>query len=178
MNTTKGFRLRFVALCTATTAWLVGTAACGSVAKDWCEKKCNCEGCSDRAHELCELEIEAEIDVADAYDCSPEREDYDDCALRQGDCDQNDWRLRNDVCVSERQALADCISAASDLDNHVVNPPVQCACQCTCATCGPIAANPTCPPDPVCTTCNAVCTTACATTANCGAFVSSTGTCQ
>lgn len=89
---------------------LSGTAACHSQASEYCDAKCDCVGCSDANYDECVISYDAQVDVADAYDC---RQDFDirhDCIMAKADC-----VLGNDVfdeaviaCADDYADLARC----------------------------------------------------------------------
>ena len=104
-------------------------SACGRAA-ELCDAMCECELCSDRKLEECEISTDTAIDEADAYDCADDFDAYLQCQLDEADCDEHNWRVEDDSCDSERDDYVECVSDASDLG--VVGGGTSCVCSCTC----------------------------------------------
>ena len=140
--------------------WMAGATIVGlalfacSRAAELCDAECDCELCSDRAYDMCKIEMQGNLDEASAYGCE---DDYDavlDCRLDRSNCaDHHHWQLEQNACQSEQTRYSDCKKAASSLDDDVTPPPVYCACTCTCGSVAGQTAS--------CTTATGCCTAAC-----------------
>lgn len=95
---------------------VLGTG-CDGPASEYCELVCECTKCSDRALEECIIGVDRDIAIADAYECTDERTEYDDCRLDSYDCDERDNVDTADPtdCADEFQDLNECLADASDL---------------------------------------------------------------
>jgi hypothetical protein len=67
-----------------------GAAGCGSVEGDFCQARCDCEGCNDQRLDQCVVEERAELDKAAVFDCDDLYEQYLEC------------RIDNPVCAGAR----------------------------------------------------------------------------
>ena len=75
-------------------ALVAGTAAtgCTSITTDYCDLRCDCEGCSDNQRDECFVEQEARADQADVYDCADLHDDYLQCVVDRPLCEGADFR--------------------------------------------------------------------------------------
>jgi hypothetical protein len=103
--------------------------ACG-LAEEYCDTKCECELCNDRKYDECVIEMDAEIDRADAYECTEDYDAYAECVISDASCEDENWGLEGDDCANEYEDLYDCIDDASDLGQ--TGPVTMCSCSCTC----------------------------------------------
>jgi hypothetical protein len=71
---------------------VVAAAGCGSQASTLCDLICECEHCSDLDEDATCTELEAEMDVAEAYECQAEWEDWATCVEEKGRCEEKDAR--------------------------------------------------------------------------------------
>lgn len=91
------------------------TPGCGNAAADVCDAKCDCERCPDREYSECEIEVNNTIDNADAYGCSDQYAQWEDCALAKSVCRNEHWGLDHGDCSGEAKILNDCIEDNSAL---------------------------------------------------------------
>jgi hypothetical protein len=139
--------------------WMAGVTFAGlalfacSRAGELCSAECDCELCSDRKYDMCKIEMNSNLDEANAYDCGDDYDAYLDCRLDRAQCDHHSWHLDQNDCQSELTRYHDCVTAASSLDNNVTPPGNNCNCTCTCGSAGG--------QDATCTTGVGCCTAAC-----------------
>jgi hypothetical protein len=156
---------------------LVGSQGC-TLAGDYCDVYCECELCNDREADDCDVVVEAAFDLASAYDCADEADLYYECAVKDNNCDNTDFRV-DDSCDDERTDYFKCVDDASDLIGGNQPPPQQqagpgggttiCACVCTCDTCTIPDASRVCNAgEGGCESCDVVCTDACLADSTCG----------
>lgn len=173
---------------------LVGSQGC-TLADDYCTVFCECERCNDRQEDDCGISVAAAFDVADAYDCTAEADEFYKCAIDDNDCDDNNFTI-DDGCSGELEDLYDCLDDNSDIigsNANVGQGPAQqgqgpgggvmgtttvCGCACTCTMCTIDSATRSCAEgEGGCESCDAVCTDACLADATCGSLDSSVGQC-
>jgi hypothetical protein len=100
-------------------ALAAATPACGGTVGELCDAKCDCEACSDRGYETCEIETQAGIDVADVYGCADLYDELHECVIDRYRCDNSQFRVENGACDPEQTRLYQCIgdgSSASPFD--------------------------------------------------------------
>ena len=88
-------------------------SGCGR-AQEVCDVVCDCVLCNDRTEDDCIIELDRMIERAEAYDCVQEADDYFDCAINKGDCDDNVFDA-NDCIEDELADVLDCIEDNSDI---------------------------------------------------------------
>ena len=112
----------------------LGFAGCAGPAGDLCDAECGCELCSDRKYDMCKLDINGNIDVANAYDCGDAYQAYLDCKISRSACTDYNWHLQNNDCDPQHKDYNDCVDAASALDNNTTPLTCDCTCDCTVQT--------------------------------------------
>ncbi|NUP05075.1 MAG: hypothetical protein HOW73_03325 [Polyangiaceae bacterium] len=86
---------------------------CGDVAGDRIESICDCEDCGDRQYEEVNLQVEADLEIAEAYDCVDLIEPYWECQLDRHECDDGHYRDDHEECEHERDEFFECLDAKS-----------------------------------------------------------------
>jgi hypothetical protein len=92
---------------------VVPSYGCGSLYADRCDAVCQCEGCSDRDRTECDIQVDAEVAVAGAYDCVELLDLYYECQLQEYECNDGRYRDDNQRCSREREEYAECKEARS-----------------------------------------------------------------
>ena len=103
------------------TSSFVGGAAllligCGSLTSDRVESICACESCGESLLEQKEIEVTAEYDIADTYDCLELLEPYWECQLEKHECSSNNYQDDDDECGGEKDEYDQCLTAKSSRD--------------------------------------------------------------
>lgn len=86
---------------------------CGQ-AVEVCDVVCECEHCSDRAEDLCLIEVDRILERAEAYGCDSEAEELLDCVVDDNDCDDANFTF-NDCLIDEGVELQECMNDESDI---------------------------------------------------------------
>ena len=97
-------------------------AGCGSITQDRCDSICKCESCGDRERQECEDKADANVDVADAYECYELLEPYYNCQIEKHECKDHRYEDDNAECGHELEQYKKCIDARSSLDNGGYTP--------------------------------------------------------
>lgn len=79
--------------------------ACDSAEEEFCDLKCECDGCSYVGFDTCVNEREAEYREADFRGCPDLYDDWLDCEIATGVCQGADWRTS---CGPEKDRLKNC----------------------------------------------------------------------
>ncbi|MRG91949.1 hypothetical protein GF068_08425 [Polyangium spumosum] len=90
---------RAILACLALSLTAVG---CASPATEYCDVKCDCNGCSAENYDECVITYESRLDKADIYGCTNKFDDLHDCIMRKSDC-----ALGNNVFDEAALACAD-----------------------------------------------------------------------
>jgi hypothetical protein len=88
--------------------------ACSGTSGTVCDAICECELCNDRQEDECVIDVQRQIDVAEAYGCDAEATSYTDCVIDNNDCDENNFEV-SQKCQDDAQDLFTCINDASGL---------------------------------------------------------------
>jgi hypothetical protein len=91
-------------------------AGCGGRAAEFCDEALDCEDLSDKDYDKCLVDASANEDIADAYGCTAEFDEYLDCFLSKYRCRDEEMRLEDNDCDNEGEDLAKCIDDGSSLD--------------------------------------------------------------
>ncbi len=75
----------------------LAATSCGGTASTVCDLVCECEHCNDIKEDFVCAEAQAQADVADAYGCAQEWEDWAACFEEKGTCDAEDVRYTTRV---------------------------------------------------------------------------------
>jgi hypothetical protein len=94
-------------------ALAIGAVGCGDLANDRITTVCDCENCGDRELEEVEIRVQAELDIASAYDCIEVLDPYWECQLQEYECDDGHYRDDEEGCQNEAQQLYECLDAKS-----------------------------------------------------------------
>lgn len=90
---------------------------CGSIPSDRVDSICACESCGESLLEQKEIEVYAEYDIADTYDCIEVLEPYWECQLEKHECTEgNNYVDDDDECGREKDEYAQCLTAKSSRD--------------------------------------------------------------
>ncbi len=90
----------FLALCLA-------AASCAPPEVRFCDRKCACEGCSEREFDRCVDNLDDRFYDADEERCLPEYDAYVSCQNATGFCDRSgDYETD---CGPERRDLDECV---------------------------------------------------------------------
>jgi len=81
---------------------------CASQATEYCDLKCDCNGCSDENYDECVILFDARLDKADIYGCTNKFDDLHDCVVVKSDC-----ALGNNIFD---EAIIACADDYADLD--------------------------------------------------------------
>ncbi len=93
------------------------TAGCSGSAGEYCDLKCDCEGCNDQEYDECIVHTEAAQDRGSAYDCDEEVDVLMECILNDNDCDEiAGVEIFTADCGDEQDDVNDCLSDGTDLD--------------------------------------------------------------
>jgi hypothetical protein len=93
---------------------ILALATCTSgLAREYCQEACDCEGCSERELESCEIYVDGSLDAAGQYDCDAEADSYLECLNTRSRCQGDLWTDDGD-CQREGEDLEDCIDRGSD----------------------------------------------------------------
>ncbi len=90
-------------------------SGCHGTASEYCDRKCDCEGCSDNKYDECIINYEAGMDAADAYGCSDRFDDLHACQVDNDDCTAGAFLLDVFACGDEATSLTKCESQNSAL---------------------------------------------------------------
>lgn len=74
----------------------------------YCADKMDCEGGNDNDIEACEIQMSADADTADVWDCGDDWDFYLECLEAESHCDNDNWTTDTD-CDDERHDLNVCI---------------------------------------------------------------------
>ena len=88
---------------------LVAAAAsgCGGVTGEYCDLKCECEGCSDNQLDACNVEAESAVDQSDIYGCADFHDEYLQCVVDHPLCEVADFR-NPPACAAQDDRLDNC----------------------------------------------------------------------
>jgi len=92
------------------------TTGCGSLVQDRIDTICGCEDCGERELQETEIYVDADYDVASAYDCIELIEPYWECQLQRHECDDRKYKDDDDECGPELEQYAECLDAKSARD--------------------------------------------------------------
>lgn len=91
--------------------------ACGNLRDDRVESICACESCGESLMEQKEIEVDAEYDIADTYDCIELLEPYWECQLEKHECSNDgNYSDDDDECGNEADEYQQCLTAKSSRD--------------------------------------------------------------
>jgi hypothetical protein len=68
----------------------LAAAGCGSHASQVCDLICECEHCNDYEEELDCIQLQAQQDMAEVYECNDQFEAWAVCIEEKGECDEDD----------------------------------------------------------------------------------------
>jgi hypothetical protein len=118
MATARGSRLARLARALGYGLPLCGAmlvlSGCADRAGNWCDMQCQCEGCTDHDYEKCKIDVNEQLDEADAYGCSDQADSTYNCVIDRGHC-VNRHLVTDDVCAAEYQDALLCVAANSDI---------------------------------------------------------------
>jgi len=97
-------------------------ASCRDFAEDRCELLCDCQGCNEEQEERCMVETDAALDVASAYECSDEMDEYLECETEKYRCFEKTYQIGG-ACGEERGALFGCLDETSKRPGGAFSPP-------------------------------------------------------
>jgi len=86
---------------------LLGPFGCSVGAKEICNLKCDCEGCSEPEYDDCMSDVDATIVKAKGYGCEDQYSDWLSCVYHEAEC-RNGETFAWDGCDIEEDALAKC----------------------------------------------------------------------
>ncbi len=93
-------------------------AGCGNIATDRVDQICKCENCGQRQRQEWETKVDAELNIADIYNCTRLLEPYYQCELQEYSC--VDFKYQdNDTdsgCKHELDQYMQCLKAQSSRD--------------------------------------------------------------
>jgi hypothetical protein len=94
---------------------------CGpdAIAVEYCEAVCDCEDCSDRELEDCEIKRQGRIDRYAIYDCEEDYIEYLECFVDKAECDKDSdsFYTMGDDCSSKNDRYQKCRDRASDIED-------------------------------------------------------------
>jgi len=93
-------------------------AGCGSLSTDYCDRKCDCENCSEREYDECLVENDAEAEVASIYACDVEYEERTICRIEEHSCTAGVYTVDPSdllACVSDENDHLQCLERGSRL---------------------------------------------------------------
>jgi hypothetical protein len=90
---------------------LLGSFACGSKFRNYCEKRAQCRGGNEKDIEACVADKEGDNNQAKAYDCDDAAQKYAECLDQKAFCKNGSYDTS--ACATESQALSACVCAAS-----------------------------------------------------------------
>ena len=97
-------------------AALLLTAGCAGRSTEWCDKECSCEHCNDREYERCKINVDEQLDTADAYGCNDQADRVFNCSLDSGYCHLDHWVTDDaDSCLGDWNDVFRCIDINSSL---------------------------------------------------------------
>jgi len=85
----------------------LGLAGCGSSASSYCNRACDCVGCSENEHDECIDDYEDAQKAADDEGCGDQFSAASSCLDDEFTC--NDGDIDADGCNSENEALFKCL---------------------------------------------------------------------
>jgi len=105
-------------VCLALTPLALLSTGCNNVVADSCDLLCDCNSCNDREYDECIAEGDGASDIASAYGCDVEFEDYSICAIEEFRCTAGFWGPDPGdplACARDYNNLDDCIDRGSRL---------------------------------------------------------------
>jgi hypothetical protein len=94
----------------------LAAAGCGSRASQICDLVCECEHCNDYAEDINCIQLQAQQDIAETYECSDQYEAWATCVEEKGECDEDEARFSTSGNGSCSGSLPLGISCAADAD--------------------------------------------------------------
>lgn len=91
----------------------LATTGCGNLQSDRCDAVCDCNNCGEQAREICDVTVEADWEVAEAYDCTELLEPVWQCQLERHECDDNGYHDDHEECGEAERQYAECIDGKS-----------------------------------------------------------------
>lgn len=94
----------------------LASAGCGSQASQLCDLACECEHCNDYEEDLNCVQLQAQQDIAEAYECSEEWEAWASCVEEKAECDEDEARFSTSGSGSCSGSMPLNFSCATDTD--------------------------------------------------------------
>lgn len=82
-------------------------SGCGGLTGDYCDAKCECEGCNDNQRDECSVQQDSRSDQAGVYDCGDYFDEYMECVVDHPFCDVADFR-DPPACAAQKDRLDNC----------------------------------------------------------------------
>ena len=114
-----GWRARALGQGLALCAAALFLAGCPGRAVEWCDLQCDCEHCSEHEYEKCVIDVNEQLDVADAYGCTDQADRLYECAMDEGHCANDHW-VTDDYCGGDWTDTLQCI----DINSSIIDNPL------------------------------------------------------
>ncbi len=100
-------------------------AGCGSTVGDYCDSKCKCENCGEQQRQECEIEADANVNVADAYGCTNLLDPYLECEVQGHTCSADGHYSDNNMgeCKQSYEAWQKCLNSQTSRQEGPYQPP-------------------------------------------------------